>query len=309
MTAWAIGQTGRFGAALMSAGISDWGMLVATGENGALEAELGGSCGWEGTGPHPHDQVSPISFASKVDTPVLIVHGEDDTNVPLGQAIYFHRALSSFGAEHELVVYPREGHGLAERNHQLDLLRRAPVVRPVARRSGGRASMMTPVRIAPAVEADLPGIVEIFNYTAANSIANFGTRPVSVADRRDWVRQFSPAGSYRLFVARRDGQVMGYAGSQRYRRHEAFSETVEVTIALQAAAGARALGRRYRELFSCLAGEKIHVALAGIALPNDASVALHRKFGFTEVGTFCEYAVKDGQYISSRWLQRLAAPA
>jgi dipeptidyl aminopeptidase/acylaminoacyl peptidase len=124
MTAWAIGQTGRFGAALMGAGISDWGMLVATGEGGTLEAELGGSCGWEGTGPHPHDQVSPISFVSRIRTPVLIWHGEDDTNVPLGQAIYFHRALSRFGAEHELVVYPREGHGLAERNHQLDLLRR-----------------------------------------------------------------------------------------------------------------------------------------------------------------------------------------
>jgi dipeptidyl aminopeptidase/acylaminoacyl peptidase len=48
-------------------------------------AELSGSYGWEGTGPHPHDQVSPISFASKIRTPVLIVQGEDDTNVPLGQ--------------------------------------------------------------------------------------------------------------------------------------------------------------------------------------------------------------------------------
>ena len=124
MTAWAIGQTDRFSAALMSAGISDWGMLVATGEAGTLEAELGGSCGWEGPGPHPHDQVSPISFVSRVRTPVLIVHGEDDTNVPLGQAIYFHRALSRFGAEHEFVVYPREGHGFTERHHQLDLLRR-----------------------------------------------------------------------------------------------------------------------------------------------------------------------------------------
>jgi dienelactone hydrolase len=124
MAAWAIGQTDRFRAALMSAGISDWGMLVATGEAGTLEAELGGSCGWEGPGPHPHDQISPISFASKVRTPVLIVHGEDDMNVPVSQAIYFHRALSRFGAEHELVVYPREGHGLVERNHQLDLLRR-----------------------------------------------------------------------------------------------------------------------------------------------------------------------------------------
>ena len=124
MAAWAIGQTGRFKAAMMAAGISDWGMLVATGEGGTLEAELSGSCGWEGSGPHPHDQVSPISFASKIRTPVLIVHGEDDTNVPVSQAIYFHRALSWYGAEHELVIYPREGHGFAERNHQLDLLRR-----------------------------------------------------------------------------------------------------------------------------------------------------------------------------------------
>jgi phosphinothricin acetyltransferase len=169
---------------------------------------------------------------------------------------------------------------------------------------------MTPVRIAPAVEADLPGIVEIFNYTAVNSIANFGTRPVSVADRRDWFGQFSPSGCHRLFVAWRDGQVMGYAGSQRYRRHEAFSETIEVTIALHVSCRGQGVGTAlYRELFSCLAGEKIHVALAGIALPNDASVALHRKFGFTEVGTFREYAVKDGQYISSLWMQRLAAPA
>jgi dipeptidyl aminopeptidase/acylaminoacyl peptidase len=124
MAAWAVGQTDRFKAALMLAGISDWGMQVGTGEFGTTDAALAGSCGWEGTGPHPHDRVSPISFASKVRTPVLIAHGEDDPNVPLGQAIYFHRALSRYGVEHELVVYPREGHGLAERNHQRDLLLR-----------------------------------------------------------------------------------------------------------------------------------------------------------------------------------------
>jgi dipeptidyl aminopeptidase/acylaminoacyl peptidase len=52
------------------------------------------------------------------------VHGQDDTNVPLGQAVYFHRALSAFGVENELVIYPRGGHGTAERLHQIDLLRR-----------------------------------------------------------------------------------------------------------------------------------------------------------------------------------------
>jgi len=124
MAAWAVGQTGRFKAALMGAGISDWGMQVGVGELGTLEAGLGGSCGWEGPGPHRHDQLSPISYASKIRTPVLILHGQDDTNVPVGQAMYFHRALCRFGVEHELVVYPREGHLIVERDHRIDLLRR-----------------------------------------------------------------------------------------------------------------------------------------------------------------------------------------
>lgn len=124
MAAWAVGQTDRFAAALMGAGISDWGMLAATGEGGAAEAGLGGSFGWKGIGPHRHDRLSPISFASRVTTPVLILHGEDDTNVPVGQGEFFHRALRHFGVEHQFVVYPREGHPIQERNHQLDLLRR-----------------------------------------------------------------------------------------------------------------------------------------------------------------------------------------
>ncbi|MEU7898742.1 prolyl oligopeptidase family serine peptidase [Nonomuraea sp. NPDC049152] len=56
---------------------------------------------------------------------MLILHGEEDTNVPLSQATYFHRALRRFGVEHEFVAYPREGHPILERNHQLDMLERA----------------------------------------------------------------------------------------------------------------------------------------------------------------------------------------
>jgi dipeptidyl aminopeptidase/acylaminoacyl peptidase len=124
MTAWAVGQTDRFAAAVMGAGISDWGMLAATGEWGRFETALGGSAGWEGLGPHQHDRLSPISYASAIRTPLLIVHGADDTNVPLSQAEYLHRALRGFGAEHEFVVYPRENHSFRERDHQIDLLHR-----------------------------------------------------------------------------------------------------------------------------------------------------------------------------------------
>ena len=60
----------------------------------------------------------------------------------------------------------------------------------------------------------------------------------------------------------------------------------------------------YEALFTKLKSEPLHLAVAGIALPNDASVALHKKFGFTEVGVFQEYAMKHGQRISSVWMQK-----
>jgi phosphinothricin acetyltransferase len=167
------------------------------------------------------------------------------------------------------------------------------------------------VEITAGTEDDLAAIVGILNYTAASSIARFETRPVSVAERGEWFGQFSAAGPYRLVVARDGDQVRGYACSQRYRDLEAFRETVEVSIALDDSSRGQGVGTAmYRALFDGLAAEpSVHVALAGIALPNDASVALHRKFGFTEVGTFCEYAIKNGQYISSVWMQRACHPA
>jgi phosphinothricin acetyltransferase len=166
-----------------------------------------------------------------------------------------------------------------------------------------------PVEITVAMDDDLPAIVEIFNYSAANSIANFASRPASVAERREWFEQFFSSGPYRLLVARRGNMILGYACSQRYRSHEAFSQTVEVSIALHGRCRGQGIGTSlYRALFESLAHEPVHVVVAGIALPNDASVALHRKFGFTDVGVFSEYAIKNGQYISSLWMQRLCHP-
>jgi dipeptidyl aminopeptidase/acylaminoacyl peptidase len=124
MSAWAVGQTGRFAAAVMGAGVSDWGMMVAESDWPHFEARLGGSTGWEGVGPHPHDARSPISFVQRVRTPVLILHGEHDERVPVSQGRFFARGLRAYGVPFELVVYPREPHAIRERLHQLDLLRR-----------------------------------------------------------------------------------------------------------------------------------------------------------------------------------------
>lgn len=124
MTAWAVGQTPRFKFGIMGAGVSDWGMMVATSDLPRFEQMLGASAGWEGIGPHSHDALSPISFAHRVTTPVLVLHGENDVRVPVSQGRYFAQALRAHDTPVALVVYPREPHGIRERSHQLDLLRR-----------------------------------------------------------------------------------------------------------------------------------------------------------------------------------------
>lgn len=124
MSAWAITQTTRFKAAIVGAGPTDWGMMTLTSDVPAFELELAGSAPWDGAGPHKHVARSPISFASRIKTPTLILHGENDARVPLNQAIGFHRALRAFSVPNELVVYPREQHHILERAHQIDLLTR-----------------------------------------------------------------------------------------------------------------------------------------------------------------------------------------
>src|SRR5689334_20080752 len=124
MTAWAVGQTTRFRCAIMGAGVSDWGMMVAESDSPTFEAALGGSTGWEGPGPHRHDELSPISYAGRMRTPLLILHGERDERVPASQGRFLHRALRAHGVPCELVIYPREPHTVRERAHQLDLHRR-----------------------------------------------------------------------------------------------------------------------------------------------------------------------------------------
>jgi dipeptidyl aminopeptidase/acylaminoacyl peptidase len=124
MSAWAITQTQRFKAAIMGAGVSDWGMMVMNGDVPDFEQELGGSAPWDGRDQQRHLDLSPITFAKQIRTPVLILHGEKDARVPLSQATGFYRALRKQGVPGVFVTYPREPHGISERVHQLDILRR-----------------------------------------------------------------------------------------------------------------------------------------------------------------------------------------
>ncbi len=124
LTAWAVTATDRFKVGVMGAGVSDWSMMAATSDLPDFEAALGGSRPWDGPGPHRAAFGSPLSYAARRTTPLLILHGEQDKRVPHSQAAAFHRALAGQSAPVALVTYPREPHGVRERAHQVDLQRR-----------------------------------------------------------------------------------------------------------------------------------------------------------------------------------------
>ncbi len=170
-----------------------------------------------------------------------------------------------------------------------------------------KGSRMATVR--PARRSDLARLVAIYNHYVEHSVATFDTDIVSVESRTAWFDTFSDTGPHRLVVACEGDRVLGCASSSPYRAHPAFAETVEFGIYLDPRSRGAGVGSAlYRVLLEQLSSEEVRLAVAGIALPNDASVALHRKFGFTDVGVFKEYATKRGVYISSLWLQRRIGP-
>ena len=123
MTAWAITQTTRFKAAMVGAGLTNmWSMYGTNDIPSVLIGYFGGIANKE-TLPLYMNR-SAMTHIDNVTTPTLILHGGNDERVPLGQAQELFRGLKDRGKTTELVVYPREGHGITEYYHQKDRLTR-----------------------------------------------------------------------------------------------------------------------------------------------------------------------------------------
>ena len=118
MASWAVTQTDRFAAAIPFAVVTDWTSFHYTTNIGQFDVLFLQGRPDDPNGPYP--KWSPVFQARNAKTPTLIVHGQEDLCTPLPQATEFYNALVEAGCEAELVVYPREGHGWTEREHQLD---------------------------------------------------------------------------------------------------------------------------------------------------------------------------------------------
>jgi len=158
------------------------------------------------------------------------------------------------------------------------------------------------MQIRPAQDADLDAVAAIYAHEVATGISTFDLVP---PPRTYWESRLSGAepGDH-LVVAEVDGEVLGYAYSMSYRPRPAYALTRETSVYLAAEARGRGLGRLlYDDLLPRLRRDGVHTALALIALPNGASVALHRGCGFEEIGVLREVGRKFDRWIDTAWFQ------
>jgi phosphinothricin acetyltransferase len=159
--------------------------------------------------------------------------------------------------------------------------------------------------VRPARHEDLPGLTALYNHYIATTAITFDIDPVTVEQRAGWFAHYSGHGRHRLLVAEDGPTLLGYASTSPFAVKAAYETSVEVSVYVAADQTRRGIGTAlYEALFAAVAGEDIHRAYAGITLPNDASVALHERFGFTPVGVYREVGRKFGRYHDVLRMQR-----
>jgi L-amino acid N-acyltransferase YncA len=151
-------------------------------------------------------------------------------------------------------------------------------------------------RIRPATLDDAAAIAQIYAPYVADTPISFETEVVSAAQIAERMQAFD--GLYPWFVAAEAGDaVIGYAYGTQFRTRAAYRFAVETTIYLEPSAQGRGLGTSlYRTLLDQLIRQGFSQAIAGITLPNEASVRLHERVGFRLVGVY-----KDVGYKLGRW--------
>ena len=164
---------------------------------------------------------------------------------------------------------------------------------------------MADVKIRPATRDDLPRLTEIYNYYVVNTPITFDLEPVTVEQRVRWFDEHTGAKRHRCSSRKTRAVVVGYACTGPFRDKAAYDTSVETSIYCAHDAKGRGIGAMlYRVLFDALKNEDINRLLAGITLPNEASIKLHRKFGFTDVGVFTECGRKFERYWDVVWMER-----
>ena len=153
--------------------------------------------------------------------------------------------------------------------------------------------------------ADAAALADIYNHFVHSTVITFEEAAVPAEVMRGRIEEVVSAG-LPWVVLEAGGELLGYAYASKWKVRAAYRFAVETTIYLRAGAGGQGHGTSlYHELLRRLRMGQFHTAIGGIALPNEASVRLHQRLGFTPVAQFKEVGFKLGRWVDVGYWQLL----
>lgn len=160
------------------------------------------------------------------------------------------------------------------------------------------------MRVRPCTEDDLPAIAEIYNHAVEHTVATFDIEPVTLAERREWFRQFDA--THPLFICGDRDRVVGYAYYLPFRPKAAYGLTKECTVYVAPDSQRQGIGTLLCEaLVAHARAAGVHALISVLGGDNPGSEALHRRFGFTKVGQLREVGRKFDRFVDTHYWQKL----
>jgi phosphinothricin acetyltransferase len=163
------------------------------------------------------------------------------------------------------------------------------------------------MQIRHAEPADAAGCLEIYGPFAADTAASFEHGRPSLGEFQRRIERINR--THGFLVAEDAERIAGFAYAGAHRERLSYRWTCEVSVYLGEDHRGRGLGRAlYEPLFALLEEQGYRMLLAGITVPNPASVGLHRSLGFEEVGVYRRVGWKAGDWRDVMWLARQLGP-
>jgi L-amino acid N-acyltransferase YncA len=158
--------------------------------------------------------------------------------------------------------------------------------------------------IRPATLTDAEAICGIYNYYVLNTHFNFEEETVSVDEMQHRIEKIIRKLPW--LVYEQEGKLVGYAYASEWKSRCSYRYSVESSIYLKHGESGNGIGSK---LYGALLGEleklEVHAIIGGVAQPNDASIALHEKFGFEKVAHFKQVGFKFNKWIDVAYWEKL----
>ncbi|GHU72530.1 N-acetyltransferase [Spirochaetia bacterium] len=159
-----------------------------------------------------------------------------------------------------------------------------------------RRATDAPPPIRPVKTSDALAICGIYNYYITNTVVSFEERPVGAAEMEGRIKNVTA--KFPWFVWEEDGTILGYAYVNTWKERISYRYSVEDSLYIKNGMEGKGIGNKlFAHLLEAVKQTDIHVVVAGITLPNEASVAIHEKFGFKKIAQFNEIGFKMDKWL------------